>query len=102
MICIHCEHQFVGGAFIRSSGPGKSVAMRRCPQCNKEFVVPPKLRAPGKVVALQAEIDALRATVARLREALELIADATNAPCTCGAGCEEIAAAAIAEAEGEK
>ena len=56
----------------------------------------PKLRAPGKVVALQAEIDALRAIVARLTEALEIIADATNAPCTCGAGCEEIAAAAIA------
>ena len=61
---------------------------------------PPKLRAPGKVVALQAEIDALRAIVARLTEALELIADATNAPCTCGAGCEEIAAAAIAEGGG--
>ena len=48
------------------------------------------------------DFDALRATVARLREALELIADATNAPCTCGAGCEEIAAAAIAAVEGEK
>ena len=48
------------------------------------------------------DFDALRATVARLREALELIADATNAPCTCGAGCEEIAAAAIAAMEGEK
>ena len=49
-----------------------------------------------------ASYDALRATVARLREALELIADATDAPCTCGAGCEEIAAAAIAAVEGEK
>ena len=82
MICIHCNHVFVGNAFIRGSGPGTSVAMRRCPKCNKEFVAPPKLRAPGKVVALQAEIDALRATVERLRDALELIA-----------GCEEIVAA---------
>ena len=61
MICIHCEHQFVGGAFIRGSGPGTSVAMRRCPKCEREFVAPPKLRSPGKVVALRAEIDALRA-----------------------------------------
>ena len=69
MICIHCEHQFVGGAFIRGSGPGTSVAMRRCPKCNKEFVAPPKLRAPGKVVALQAEIDALRAQLHEVRAA---------------------------------
>jgi hypothetical protein len=70
VICIHCEHQFVGGAFIRCSGPGTSVAMRRCPKCNKEFVAPPKSRAPGKVVALQAEIDAIRAENERLRGAL--------------------------------
>ena len=70
MICIHCEHQFVGCAFIRTSGSGTSVAMRRCPKCECEFVAPPKLRAPGKVVALQSEIDALRATVARMTTAL--------------------------------
>ena len=70
MICIHCEHQFIGGAFIRSSGPGTSVAMRRCPKCEREFVAPPKPRAPGKVVALQAEVDTLRATVERMTTAL--------------------------------
>ena len=31
---------------------------------------PPKLRAPNKIVALQAEIDALRATVERMTTAL--------------------------------
>ena len=70
MICIHCEHQFVGGAFIRGSGPGTSVAMRRCPKCEREFVAPPKLRAPGKIVALQAEIDALRAQLDEARAEL--------------------------------
>ena len=70
MICIHCEHQFIGFAFIRSSGPGTSVAMRRCPKCEREFVAPPKPRAPGKVVALQAEVDTLRATVERMTTAL--------------------------------
>ena len=68
MICIHCEHQFIGGAFIRGSGPGTSVAMRRCPKCNKEFVAPPKPRAPGKVVALQAEINTLRVRVKELED----------------------------------
>ena len=80
MICIHCEHQFVGGAFIRSSGPGKSVAMRRCPQCNKEFVVPPKLRAPGKVVALAAENDALRVRVKELEVELAKLQYKINPP----------------------
>ena len=61
-----------------------------------------KAEMEATVATLQQQNDALRATVARLREALELIADATNAPCTCGAGCEEIAAAAIAAMEGEK
>ena len=59
-----------------------------------------KAEMEATVATLQQQNDALRATVARLREALELIADATNAPCTCGAGCEEIAAAAIAEGGG--
>ena len=70
MICIHCEHQFVGGAFIRGSGPGTSVAMRRCPKCEREFVAPPKLRAPGKIAALQSEIDALRAQLDEARAEL--------------------------------
>ena len=68
MICIHCEHKFIGGAFIRGSGPGTSVALRRCPKCNKEFVAPPKPRAPGKVVALQAEINTLRVRVKELED----------------------------------
>ena len=80
MICIHCEHQFVGGAFIRGSGPGTSVAMRRCPKCNKEFVAPPRLRAPGKVVALQAEIDALRMRVKELEVELAKLQDKINPP----------------------
>ena len=55
MICIHCEHQFIGGAFIRGSGQGTSVAMRRCPKCEREFVEPPKPRAPGKAVTAERE-----------------------------------------------
>ena len=80
MICIHCEHQFVWGAFIRGSGPGTSVAMRRCPKCEREFVAPPKLRAPGKVVALQAEIDALRMRVKELEVELAKLQDKINPP----------------------
>ena len=80
MICIHCEHQFVGGAFIRSSGPGKSVAMRRCPNCNEDFVAPPKPRAPGKIVALQAEIEALRVRVKELEGELAKLQDKINPP----------------------
>ena len=80
MICIHCEHQFVGGAFIRNSGPGTSVAMRRCPKCNKEFVALPKPRAPGKVVALQAERDALRVRVKELEIELAKLQDKINPP----------------------
>ena len=80
MICIHCEHQFTGNAFIRGSGPGTSVAMRRCPKCNKEFVAPPKLRAPGKVVALQAEIDTLRVRVKELEVELAKLQDKINPP----------------------
>ena len=80
MICIHCEHQFTGGAFIRGSGPGTSVAMRRCPQCDKEFVAPPKLRAPGKIVALQAEIDALRVRVKEQEVELAKLQDKINPP----------------------
>ena len=104
MICIHCEHQFVGGAFIRSSGPGTSVAMRRCPKCECEFVAPPKLRAPGKVVALQAEIDALRATVARLRRALQnLLEDTQHARHRCDdVDCPVAAARAALAAKGDE
>ena len=80
MICIYCEHQFVGGAFIRGSGPGTSVAMRRCPKCNKEFVAPPKLRAPGKIVALAAENDALRVRVKELEVELAKLQDKINPP----------------------
>ena len=76
MICIHCEHKFIGGAFVRGSGPGTSVAMRRCPKCNKEFVAPPRPRAPGKIVALAAENDALRATVERLEAERQTFIDA--------------------------
>ena len=80
MICIHCEHQFIGGAFIRGSGPGTSVAMRRCPKCEREFVAPPKPRAPGKVVALQAEIDTLRVRVKELEVELAKAQDKINPP----------------------
>ena len=81
MICIHCEHQFTGSAFIRSSGPGTSVAMRRCPKCNKEFVAPPKLRPPPrKIVALQAEIDALRVRVKELEVELARLQNKINPP----------------------
>ena len=68
MICIHCEHKFIGNAFVRGSGR-VWVAMRRCPKCEREFVAPPKPRAPGKIEALQAEIDALRAQLDEARKA---------------------------------
>ena len=71
MICVHCNHVFMGGAFTRSSGRGKSVAMRRCPKCEREFVAPFRARAPGKIVALQDENAALRATVARLERVIK-------------------------------
>ena len=29
--------------------------MRRCPLCNKDFVAPPRLRAPGKAVTAERE-----------------------------------------------
>ena len=68
VICIHCEHKFIGNAFVRGSGR-VWVAMRRCPKCEREFVAPPKPRAPGKIEALQAEIDALRAQLDEARKA---------------------------------
>ena len=80
MICIHCEHQFTGFAFIRGSGPGTSVAMRRCPKCEREFVEPPKLRSPGKIVALAAENDALRVRVKELEGELAKLQNKINPP----------------------